>query len=105
MDEVMAYCVREKVKKPMKDARLEITANGKYAYKGVCSSCGTKMQVFVGTEKAKAILAAQTEPKAAPAPQPVPVAAPVPEPTPALATVPMAEEPKPEPVLEPAPTL
>ncbi len=58
-DEVIAYCVKEKMKKPMKDPRLEQMSNGKYAYKGTCSSCGTKMQVFVGAEKARQILASQ----------------------------------------------
>ena len=59
-DEVIAYCVKEKTKRPMKDAKLEQMANGKYAYKGVCSSCGTKMQVFVGADKAREILARQS---------------------------------------------
>lgn len=61
---VEAYCVKEKIKKPMKDPKLEQMANGKYAYKGICSSCGTKMQVFVSAEKAKAILAEKGHPLA-----------------------------------------
>ncbi len=47
MDEVMAYCVKEKAQKPMKDAQEVQLKNGKWALKGVCASCGTKMTKFI----------------------------------------------------------
>jgi hypothetical protein len=52
---VMAYCVKEKTSKPMKDAKEVTLKNGKHAMQGVCSSCGTKMMKFVSAKK--------TEPK------------------------------------------
>lgn len=53
-DEVMAYCVKEKAQKPMKDAHEVTLKNGKHAMQGVCSSCGTKMMKFISTKKAAA---------------------------------------------------
>lgn len=53
MDEtLMAYCVKEKTQKPMKDAKEVTLKNGKRALQGVCSSCGTKMMKFVSSKKA-----------------------------------------------------
>jgi len=49
---VMAYCVKEKAQKPMKEAKVVILKNGKHAMQGVCSSCGTKMMKFVSVKKA-----------------------------------------------------
>lgn len=49
-EEILAYCVKEKTKKPMKDAHLVTLKNGKKAYQGVCSSCGTKMNKFVSSK-------------------------------------------------------
>jgi hypothetical protein len=53
MDEtpIMAYCVKEKTQKPMKDAKEVTLKNGKRALQGVCSSCGTKMMKFVSSKK------------------------------------------------------
>ena len=52
MDEpLMAYCVKEKAQKPMKDAQVVTLKNGKKAMQGVCASCGTKMMKFVSTKK------------------------------------------------------
>lgn len=48
---VMAYCVKEKASKPMKDAQLITLKNGKQALQGVCESCGTKMTKFVSSKK------------------------------------------------------
>jgi len=42
-DRPMAYCVKEREKHPMDDKKAVTTKNGRKAYKGVCSSCGTKM--------------------------------------------------------------
>lgn len=40
---MQAYCVKEKAKKEMKDAKQVTLKNGRSAVQGVCSSCGTKM--------------------------------------------------------------
>lgn len=50
-DQVMAYCVKEKAQKPMKDAQQVTLKNGKQAMQGTCSSCGTKMMKFVSSKK------------------------------------------------------
>ena len=52
---VMAYCVKEKAQKPMKDAKEVTLKNGKHAMQGVCSSCGTKMMKFVSTKKSEPV--------------------------------------------------
>jgi hypothetical protein len=49
--EVLAYCVKEKAKKPMKDAHEVTLKNGKMAMQGTCSSCGTKMMKFISSKK------------------------------------------------------
>lgn len=59
-EEILAYCVKEKTKKPMKDAHLVTLKNGKKAYQGVCSSCGTKMNKFVSS-KSPALSTAEAE--------------------------------------------
>ena len=51
-EEILAYCVKEKTKKPMKDAHEVTLKNGKRALQGVCSSCGTKMMKFISSKKA-----------------------------------------------------
>lgn len=50
-EEILSYCVKEKTKKPMKDAQLITLKNGKQALQGVCASCGTKMTKFVSSKK------------------------------------------------------
>ncbi len=50
-EEIIAYCVKEKAKKPMKDAHEVTLANGKRALQGVCASCGTKMTRFLSDKK------------------------------------------------------
>lgn len=63
MDEtLMAYCVKEKTQKPMKDAKEVTLKNGKRALQGVCSSCGTKMMKFVSSKKATPTGASQPKP-------------------------------------------
>ncbi len=52
-DEVIAYCVKEKAQKPMKDAKEVTLSNGKHALQGVCASCGTKMTKFISSKKAE----------------------------------------------------
>ncbi len=50
MADIIAYCVNEKTKKPMKDAKEVTLSNGKHALQGVCASCGTKMTKFVSSK-------------------------------------------------------
>ncbi len=50
MEEVMAYCVKEKTQKPMKDAQEVTLKNDKHALKGICASCGTKMTKFISVK-------------------------------------------------------
>jgi hypothetical protein len=50
-EEIMAYCVKEKAQKPMKDAHEVTLKNGKHAMQGTCASCGTKMMKFVSSKK------------------------------------------------------
>jgi hypothetical protein len=50
-DEMLAYCVKEKAQKPMKDVHEVILKNGKHAVQGICASCGTKMMKFVSSKK------------------------------------------------------
>ncbi len=50
-EEILAYCVKEKTKKPMKDAKEVTLSNGKHALKGVCASCGTTMTKFISSKK------------------------------------------------------
>jgi hypothetical protein len=51
-EEIMAYCVKEKAQKPMKNAHEVTLKNGKHAMQGECASCGTKMMKFISTKKA-----------------------------------------------------
>lgn len=37
------YCVKEKSKQEMKDAKAVKLKNGRDAVSGICASCGTKM--------------------------------------------------------------
>lgn len=50
-DEVMGYCVKEKMQKPMNNAQEVTLKNGKHAMQGVCASCGTKMMKFISVKK------------------------------------------------------
>jgi hypothetical protein len=65
-DQVMAYCVKEKAQKPMKDAQQVTLKNGKLAMQGTCESCGTKMMKFISSKKP-----AGKEAEATPAKEPV----------------------------------
>ncbi len=53
-EEVMAYCVKEKAQRPMKDAHEVELKNGKRALQGVCAQCGTKMTKFISAKKTSA---------------------------------------------------
>ena len=63
--EVMAYCVKEKAQKPMKDPQPVTLKNSKHAVSGTCSSCGTKMMKFVSSKKVSTEPVAEKEPQAA----------------------------------------
>ncbi len=66
-EEIVAYCVKEKSKKPMKDAQEVTLKNGKRALQGVCSSCGTKMLKFISSKKpAQAAAELEAEPSQEP---------------------------------------
>jgi len=44
---VMAYCVKCKAKREMKDPNEDTTKNGRKMLKGTCPVCGTKMNMFI----------------------------------------------------------
>lgn len=46
-EKVMAYCVKCKAKREMKDPVKTTTENGRNMMKGTCSVCGTKMGLFI----------------------------------------------------------
>ncbi len=50
-EEYIAYCVKEKTKRPMKDVKIVTNARGRRVAQGVCSVCGTKMNLFLKSEK------------------------------------------------------
>lgn len=47
MAEYVGYCVKEKMKRPMKDVQIVTNAKGRKMAKGVCTSCGTKMTLIL----------------------------------------------------------
>jgi hypothetical protein len=59
---LMAYCVKERAQKPMKDSKEVILKNGKHAIQGVCTSCGTKMMKFVSSKKTDSAATPATPP-------------------------------------------
>ncbi len=61
-EEIMAFCVKEKAQKPMKDAHEVTLKNGKHAMQGVCASCGTKMMKFISVKKGQAQASPDTNP-------------------------------------------
>ncbi len=72
---ILAYCVKEKAKKPMKDAQEVTLSNGKHALKGVCASCGTKMLKFISSKpgsKENAAVAEANEEEPEPSEGPAP---------------------------------
>jgi hypothetical protein len=48
---VVAYCVKCKQKRDMKDAKEVTMKNGRKAMQGVCSVCGTGMYLMMSTKK------------------------------------------------------
>lgn len=53
MAEQLAYCVKCKQKREMKDAHQVTMKNGKPAMQGVCSTCGTKLNLLLPASAAK----------------------------------------------------
>ena len=51
MREYQAYCVKCKTKRMMKDAQVVMNEKGRRQAKGVCPECGTKMNLFLKSEK------------------------------------------------------
>ena len=50
MSEYVAYCVKCKAKRPMKDVQVVTNEKGRRLAKGVCPNCGTKMNLFLKSE-------------------------------------------------------
>lgn len=42
----IAWCVKCKTKREMKNPKLTTAKNGRLMYRGTCSKCGTKMNLF-----------------------------------------------------------
>jgi hypothetical protein len=51
MNEYVAYCVKCKTKRSMKDVKVVTNEKGRRIAKGVCPECGTKMNLFLKSEK------------------------------------------------------
>jgi len=46
----MAYCVKCRQRRPMKNEHEVTTKNGRHALAGVCGVCGTKMMRFISSK-------------------------------------------------------
>lgn len=51
MSEYEAYCVKCKTKRSMKNAQIVTGEKGRRMAKGVCTECGTKMNLFLKSAK------------------------------------------------------
>ncbi|KPJ88133.1 MAG: isoleucyl-tRNA synthetase [Spirochaetes bacterium DG_61] len=51
MSEYEAYCVKCKTKRTMKNAHVVTNEKGRRLAKGECPVCGTKMNLFLKSEK------------------------------------------------------
>ncbi|MDP7524652.1 MAG: DUF5679 domain-containing protein [Arenicellales bacterium] len=51
MSDYLAYCVKCKAKRTMKDAEVVTNKIGRRQAKGICPECGTKMNLFLKSEK------------------------------------------------------
>jgi hypothetical protein len=47
MADYVAYCVKCKTKRDMKDAKVVTNEKGRRMAKGVCGVCGTKLTLFL----------------------------------------------------------
>ncbi len=50
MSEHIAYCVKCKSKRTMKDVQIVTNDKGRRQAKGLCPECGTKMNLFLKSE-------------------------------------------------------
>lgn len=50
-DQYEAYCVKERTKRMMKDVQVITNDKGRRMAKGICTECGTKMTLFLPSEK------------------------------------------------------
>ena len=50
MSDYVAYCVKCKAKRTMKDAQIVTNDKGRRQAKGTCPECGTKMNLFLKSE-------------------------------------------------------
>jgi transcription initiation factor IIE alpha subunit len=50
-EEYVAYCVKCKTKRTMQDAQVLTNEKGRRMAKGTCPVCGTKMTLFLKSEK------------------------------------------------------
>lgn len=48
--EYTGYCVKDKKKVVIKNAKVVTSANGRRMAKGVCPNCGTKVNAFLPKE-------------------------------------------------------
>jgi hypothetical protein len=51
MSDYEAYCVKCKAKRMMKEVQIVTNDKGRRQAKGVCPECGTKMNLFLKSEK------------------------------------------------------
>ena len=51
MSDYEAYCVKCRAKRDMKNAEVVTNAKGRRQAKGTCPVCGTKMNLFLKSEK------------------------------------------------------
>ena len=51
MGDFTAYCVKCKTKRVMKEAKVVTNEKGRRLAKGICPECGTKMNLFLKSEK------------------------------------------------------
>lgn len=49
-DTIVGYCTRCREKRPIKDAHIELTENGRRAARGTCPVCGGNMYTFLKKE-------------------------------------------------------
>ena len=50
-EQVIAYCVKCKEKREMKDPQKVLMKNGKPAMQGLCIKCGTKLNLIIPAAK------------------------------------------------------
>ncbi|MBN1685783.1 MAG: hypothetical protein JW852_03965 [Spirochaetales bacterium] len=51
MSEYVAYCVKCKQKREMKNVQVTTNEKGRRQAKGTCPQCGTKMNLFLKSDK------------------------------------------------------